>query len=77
MNGRLADILLYLSSIKLDNKNVYNFIGRQDIADFACISKESTVKLLTEFKGDGIIEIEGKSIKILDHEKLMSISKRG
>lgn len=77
MNGRLADTLLYLSSINLEKKDIYNFIGRQDIADFACISKESTVKLLTEFKLDGIIEIKGKLLKILDHDKLVSISKRG
>lgn len=77
MNGRLADTLLYLSSINLPDKNIYNFLGRQDIADFACISKESTVKLLTEFKAEGIIEMEGKKVAILDQEKLVSISKRG
>ncbi len=77
MHGRLADTLLYLSSDNFIDENIYNGITRKDIADFACISKESTVKLLTEFKNDGIIEIEGKNIEIIDIEKLKSISKLG
>ncbi len=77
MNGRLADVLLYLSSDKLSNENVFNYINRKDIADFACISKESTVKLLTEFKNEGIIDVKGKDIVIKKHELIKEISKRG
>ncbi len=77
MNGRLADVLIYLSSEKLKDENVFRYINRKDIADFACISKESTVKLLTEFKQDGIIDIDGKNISVLKPELLKSISKRG
>jgi len=77
MNGRLADVLLYLSSEKLRKEQVFSYINRKDIADFACISKESTVTLLTEFKNDGIIDMKGKDIKIKKPDVLKSISKRG
>lgn len=77
MNGRLADVLIYLSSEKLSQEQVFNNINRKDIADFACMSKESTVSLLTEFKNEGIIDIDGKNIIIKKPDLLMSISKRG
>ncbi|MBI9035203.1 MAG: Crp/Fnr family transcriptional regulator [Bacteroidales bacterium] len=77
MPGRLADALLYLSSPTLSSEKIFNYIARKDIADFACISKESTIKLLTEFKNDGLIDIDGKNIQILNSEKLKEISKLG
>jgi CRP/FNR family transcriptional regulator len=77
MHGRLADVLLYLDSEHLRKEDIYKSINRKDIADFACISKESTIKLLSEFNNDGIIELEGKSIIIKDKPLLKSISKRG
>ena len=77
MHGRLADVLLYLDSENLNQDNIYQYINRKDIADFACISKESTVKLLSEFNSDGIIELDGKTIRIKDKAMLQSISKRG
>jgi CRP/FNR family transcriptional regulator, polysaccharide utilization system transcription regulator len=77
MNGRLADVLLYLSSEKLKKEQVFGYINRKDIADFACISKESTVKLLTEFKNEGIIDVDGKDIFIKKPDTLKNISKRG
>ncbi len=41
------------------------------------MSKESTVMHLTEFKNDGIIDINGKDITIKKPDVLKSISKRG
>ncbi|MGQ1787455.1 MULTISPECIES: Crp/Fnr family transcriptional regulator [unclassified Saccharicrinis] len=77
MPGRLADTLLYLTADRFNNENVFKFITRKDIADFACISKESTIKLLTEFKNEGIIDIDGKNIEILKPDILRKISKLG
>jgi len=77
MHGRLADTLLYLSSERLKDINVFSFITRKDIAEFSCISMESTVRLLTELKNDNIINIEGKDITIINRELLEEISLRG
>ena len=70
-------MLLYLSSEDLKEEQVFHYINRKDIADFACMSKESTVMHLTEFKNDGIIDINGKDITIKKPDVLKSISKRG
>lgn len=77
MPGRLADTLLNLDSERFNDEPVFSCITRKDIADFACISKESTIRLLSEFKNDGIINISGKNIEILRPDKLKEISKLG
>lgn len=77
MHGRLADILLYLCNENLDQELLFSHLSRKDIADFACISTESTVRLLTELKNDGVIDLIGKKIEILDKDHLIKISRTG
>lgn len=77
MHGRLADVLLYLDSIQYNNESIFNYLSRKEIADFAGLSTESTVKLLKGFEKDGHINLIDKDIKILDPQALKEISKRG
>jgi CRP/FNR family transcriptional regulator len=77
MHGRLADTLLYLCDESFDQDILFNSLSRKDIADFACISTESTVRLLTELKNDGVIDMKGKKIEIIDKKHLADISRRG
>lgn len=49
-------------------------ISRRDLAGVAGIATESLIRTLTDLKKEGIIEIEGRNIKILDLEKLESIN---
>jgi CRP/FNR family transcriptional regulator len=77
MLGRLADTLLYLSNKDFQEHDIYNHINRKDIADFSCISKESTVKLLTDLSQNRIIKLHGKRIEILDEKDLQRLSNKG
>lgn len=77
MNGRLADTLLYLGDEKLSHENVFSLLTRKEIADFAGISVESTVKLLKTFEKDGLIRLEDKNIVLINRPALQEISKRG
>ena len=77
MNGRLADALLYIDSINDGTEDVFSLLSRRDIADFAGISTESTVKLLKTFEKDGLIKLDERSISIENREVLMAVSKRG
>jgi CRP/FNR family transcriptional regulator len=52
-------------------------MSRKDLADFAGISTESTVKLLKRFEKDGLVELQDKDILLLDIERLKEIQKRG
>ncbi len=77
MHGRLADVLLYLDTVIPDAGSIFGHLSRKEIADFAGLSTESTVKLLKGFEKDGLILLVEKDIKVLNREALMEISKRG
>lgn len=75
MRGKLASALLYLSSEAFMQEQVFQHLTRQDIADFAAISTESTIKFLKEFENEGIVKLKKRDIEITDMKKLEAISK--
>ncbi|MGE0020128.1 MAG: Crp/Fnr family transcriptional regulator [Draconibacterium sp.] len=77
MNGRMADTLLYIDSLKFQYPDIFQLLSRKDIADFAGISTESAVKLLKSFEKDGLIELQEKNIKLVNYNELLEISKKG
>jgi CRP-like cAMP-binding protein len=77
MNGRMADALLYINGLKNEKAEIFQLLSRKDLADFAGISTESTVKLLKIFEKDGLIELNEKDIVIIKHAELLEISRRG
>lgn len=77
MNGRVASVLLYLDGIVSEGHNVFPLLSRKDIAEFAGLSTESTVKILKSFEKDGLIKLHDKNIEVLDPEKLKNISRLG
>jgi CRP-like cAMP-binding protein len=77
MNGRLAETLLYIDSLKTEKAEIFQMLSRKDIADFAGISTESAVKLLKSFEKDGLINLHEKDISIINRGALLEISKRG
>jgi CRP-like cAMP-binding protein len=77
MHGRLADVLLYLSPMRYNDESIFSVLSRKEIADFAGLSTESTVKLLKGFEKDGLIRLVDKDIEVLDSKELIEISKRG
>jgi CRP-like cAMP-binding protein len=77
MHGRLADIITYLCSNEFKDENVFEYITRKDIAELAGMSSESAIRLLTEFKNDGLIKLNGKKIEINNKELLNRLSDIG
>ncbi len=64
--------------IKFANKMAYKptdniNISRRDLASVAGVATESLIRTLTNFKKEGILEIEGRNIRILDLKKLEAI----
>lgn len=76
MRGKLASALLYLSD-SFNDDSIFQYLTRQDIADFASITIESTVKFIKEFEKELIIELNGKDIKIINKDKLVEIGRNG
>ena len=77
MRGKLASSLLYLSQKAFLDANIFEYLSRQDIADFASISTESAIKFLKEFEKEEILKLNGKDILILNLKKLEQVSKNG
>jgi CRP/FNR family transcriptional regulator len=75
MNGRLAEVILYISHP--DFASIRPMLTRKIIAELAGISIESTIRILSSFKKDKIIDYEGKNIKVLNRELLSQISENG
>lgn len=77
INGRIADILLFLAR-EIYHSNTFTLsISRQELAEFAGCSKENVIKSLRSLNRDNIIRISGKEIEILDIKKLIKISQKG
>jgi CRP/FNR family transcriptional regulator len=77
MNGRIADALFYLSE-RIYGSNPFTLtISRQDLADISGMSKESAIRILKEFKDEGIIKTDGNSLHILNPKQLRQISETG
>lgn len=77
MNGRMAEILLYINGFKKEYPAIFQLLSRRELAEFAGISMESGVKLLKSFEKDGLIELHEKDITIIDYDKLAEIGRRG
>lgn len=77
MRGKLASTILYLSQDEFIEEEIFQYMSRQDIADFASISTESAIKFLKEFEKEGILNLKGKDIEITDKMKLDDIALRG
>ena len=77
MPGRIADALIYLSETIYESNPFELSISRQDLADISGMSKESAIRILKEFKEEGIIRSEGNTVEILNVKALHNISQVG
>ena len=77
MRGKLASAILYLCSEEFKDDHLFQYLTRQDIADFASITVESTVKFLKEFEKDGLISLNGKAILIKNLQGVKDLYLRG
>lgn len=76
IRGRIAESILYLS--KLYNSDEFEMrLTRKDLGELSAISEENAVRLLSEFKAEGIIKVCGRRICILDKKLLVKISEVG
>jgi CRP/FNR family transcriptional regulator, polysaccharide utilization system transcription regulator len=77
MHGRIADVLFYLTD-KIYCQNPFELtISRQDLADLSGMSKESAIRILKEFKEEGILTVDGNVLEILNPKQLRQISETG
>lgn len=76
MEGRMAETIIYLNDHIFCNRTIKN-ISKQDLAEMTAMTKESAIRVLKEFKDDGLIEIVNKIINIFDKKALKRIALHG
>ena len=77
LHGRLADILLCLSNRIFKSKSFELPLSRADLGDLTGMSTESVIRMMKEFKDDGLIDMHCKSVELLDVARLERISEFG
>jgi CRP-like cAMP-binding protein len=72
---RLAEVLLLLEQkLGTDPEGFIKIsLTREEIANLIGTATESAIRLISEFKQDDYIAVEGRNIKILNHEKLKKL----
>jgi CRP/FNR family transcriptional regulator len=71
---RLAEMLLFIKRVygyERDGITLNVRLSREEIANLVGTATESTIRLLSEFKRDGMVELEGKKIKITNSAELL------
>ncbi len=73
----LPYVLLYFTN-EIYNSRVFDLpVSRKEIADYIGMSTANVIRTLSDFKKEGIIRVFGKTIEVVDLNKLEIISKRG
>jgi CRP/FNR family transcriptional regulator len=75
--GRMADILLCISNRVFKAKDFDMPISRKELAELTGMNAETVIRILKKFQDDGLIDMKGKSIEILDYDRLNKLSEVG
>jgi CRP-like cAMP-binding protein len=72
---RLAEVLIHLrKDFDLDGEKYLQItLTREELANMVGTATESVIRLLSEFKQDGLIELHGRRIKMIDEKSLYKI----
>lgn len=80
LRGRLAESIIRLAETygyEADNTTIKIQLYREDLANLANMTTSNAIKTLYNFRDEKVIDLDGKKIKILDHQKLERISRLG
>jgi CRP/FNR family transcriptional regulator len=77
LHGRLADILLCMATRIFKSKTFELPLSRADLGDLTGMSTESVIRMMKEFKDDGLIDMKSKNVVLLDIARLERISEFG
>jgi CRP/FNR family transcriptional regulator, polysaccharide utilization system transcription regulator len=80
IRGRLAESLLFLKDtygFEDDEATIKIYLSREDIANLSNMTTSNAIRTLSTFASEGVIDINGRKIKLLDVKQLERISTLG
>lgn len=75
VKGRLAEGLIHLGNKfgKDEKGNINITLSRQDLAAYIGTTYETAFRMLTELVNDGMVQVDGKQIKIINEQALKNV----
>lgn len=72
---RLAEVLIMLEKTLGTDKDGFIRISltREEMANLIGTATESAIRLISEYKNDGLIAVEGRKIKVVQREKIIKL----
>jgi len=77
IKGRVAFILVFLADQIYKNHEYRMPITRRELGELISMTTENTIRTLSEFRKDGIVDMDGRIITILDYDRLVNVFKMG
>ena len=77
LRGRIAYVLLYFSDQIYFSDTFDLPLARKEIAELIAMTTENVIRILSEFRKDGILKINGKTIEISNRSRLEQIMAHG
>lgn len=80
IRGRLAEALLFLQEsygLEKDGATLSIYLTREDLANLSNMTTSNAIRTLSAFAAEKIVAIDGRKIKIIDHEAIKKISRIG
>lgn len=80
IRGRLAESLVFLRDtygLEEDSETIKVYLSREDLANLSNMTTSNAIRTLSAFADEGILELDGRRIKIIDTHKLERISNLG
>ena len=80
IRGRLAESLLLLLrnyGYEEDGETLAMLLPREDLANMSNMTTSNAIRTLSQFAQEGMVEVDGRHIKILDEKALERISRLG
>lgn len=75
IRGRLAKLLIHLSTHVHQSMSFTLLVTRLEMAHMIGFSRENVIRVLAEFNSEGIIAVKGKTIEILNVSRLEELAK--
>lgn len=80
IRGRLAESLVFLRDtygFEEDSQTLKVYLSREDLANLSNMTTSNAIRTLSAFSNEGILELDGRRIKVVDPYKLERISDLG
>ncbi len=75
--GKVADAMLYFSKVIYESDEFEIPFSRQELADLIGISRESATRVLQKLREDHVLNLEDRTVRIINPELLQQISRHG